>query len=229
MHGMAFVMPAPALGRYICHMRIALLASALLSTVLAFAQPASTTQRDLIQFSGVVVTGDSLDPVPFASIMVKDSHRGTVSDVYGYFSFVAQEGDTLQFAAVGFKRGQFVVPTDLPENKYSMIHQLYPDTILLGTANVYPWPTKEQFADAFLNMQLAEDDYLRAMRNLSPSQMIQQMEDMPPDPTGAYQSLAMLDQTKIYNQGMMPTINLMNPIAWAQFIQAWKAGAYKKK
>lgn len=226
---MAFVMSTPPPGRYLCRMRIALLASTLLATAAALSQPVVNAQRDLIQFSGVVVTGDSLESVPFVSIMVKDSYRGTVSDVYGYFSFVAMEGDTLQFAAVGFKRGQFVVPMELPENKYSMIHQLYPDTILLGTANVYPWPTKEQFNDAFLNMQLAEDDYLRAMRNLSPAQMIQQMEDMPPDPTGAYQSLAMLDQTKIYNQGMMPTINLMNPIAWAQFIQAWKAGAYKKK
>lgn len=186
-------------------------------------------QRGLVQFSGVVVTGDSLEPVPFTSIGVKGSYRGTVSDVYGYFSFVAQEGDTLQFAAVGFKRSLFVVPTDLVESKYSMIHQLYPDTIMLGTANVYPWPTREQFADAFLNMELADDDYLRALHNLSPAQMMQRMEDMPPDPTGSYQTLAMLDATKIYNQGTVPTVNLMNPIAWAQFIQAWKAGAYKKK
>jgi hypothetical protein len=211
-------------------MRLSLLFLTLLTATGLLAQgPVTAPQRDLIQFSGVVVTGDSLEPVPFTSIMVKGSYRGTVSDVYGYFSFVALEGDTLQFAAVGFKRSLFVVPTDLVESKYSMIHQLYPDTIMLGTANVYPWPTREQFADAFLNMELAEDDYLRALHNLSPAQMMQRMEDMPPDPAGSYQSLAMLDATKIYNQGTVPTVNLMNPIAWAQFIQAWKAGAYKKK
>jgi len=186
-------------------------------------------QRGLVQFSGVVVTGDSLEPVPFTSILIKGSYRGTISDVYGYFSFVAQQGDTLQFAAVGFKRGQYVIPTDLPDNKYSMIHQLYPDTILLGEMQVSPYPSKEQFAEAFLNMQLGDDDYLRAMNNMSPAQMMQRMEDMPPDAAGSYQTLTMLDQTRLYQQGGMPTINLMNPIAWAQFLQAWRNGAYKKK
>ncbi len=209
-------------------MRVLLFLLAILLLADAHAQQPAQ-QRGLVQFSGVVVTGDSLEPVPFTSIMIRGSYRGTVSDVYGYFSFVAQQGDTLQFAAVGFKRSLYVIPTDLPDNKYSMIHQLYPDTIMLRDLKVSPYPSKEQFADAFLNMQLGDDEYLRAMNNLSPAQMMQRMEDMPPDPTGSYQSLAMLDQTKIYNQGMMPTVNLMNPIAWAQFLQAWRSGAYKKK
>jgi hypothetical protein len=211
-------------------MRLPLAIAAFALSATLFAQEQTTVpQRALIQFSGVVVAGDSLEPVPFVSIGVKDSYRGTISDVYGYFSFVAQEGDTLQFAAVGFKRSTYVVPTDLTEKKYSMIHQLFPDTVLLPTQVVTPWPTKEQFREAFLNMDLAEDDYLRAMRNLSPAEMMQRMENLPPDAAGSYQTLAMMDATRIYNQGTVPTVNLMNPIAWAQFIQAWKAGAYKKK
>src|SRR5690606_19416340 len=43
-------------------------------------------ERHLVQFSGVVVAGDSLEPVPFASVVPKGSFRGTMSDVYGYFS-----------------------------------------------------------------------------------------------------------------------------------------------
>jgi hypothetical protein len=39
----------------------------------------------------------------------------------------------------------------------------------------------------------------------------------------------MLAQTRLYQQGGMPTINLTNPIAWAQLLQAWRNGAYKKK
>jgi hypothetical protein len=37
------------------------------------------------------------------------------------------------------------------------------------------------------------------------------------------------DNTKLYYSGGTPVINLFNPIAWAQFIQAWQNGAYKKK
>ena len=58
----------------------------------AFSQ--SERDKNLVQFSGVVVTGDSLEPIPFTSIMVRNSYHGTVSDVYGFFSFVARMNDT---------------------------------------------------------------------------------------------------------------------------------------
>lgn len=185
--------------------------------------------RRLVQFSGVVVTGDSLEPVPFVSILTKGSYRGTISDVYGYFSFVAQAGDTLEFAAVGFKRGNYLIPDSLKENKYSMIHVLYPDTVMLKPLSVYPWPSREQFREAFLNLDLADDEYQLAMKHLNSAEAIQRMENLPPDPGLAAHYQTTLDNTRIYNQGMAPTINLFNPIAWAQFIQAWKAGDFKKK
>ncbi len=186
-------------------------------------------QRPLVQFSGVVVTGDSLLPVPFVSIGTMGSFRGTVSDVFGYFSFVAQVGDTLGFAAVGFKRDLFVVPDSIRDTKYSMIHVLHPDTILLNPVMVTPWPSKEQFAEAFLNLRLSEDDYQVALRHLSNAEMMQQMENMPSDPGLSQSIAASLANTRLYQQGGMPTISLLNPIAWAQFMQAWRSGKFKKK
>ncbi|MBK6839366.1 MAG: hypothetical protein IPG90_14770 [Bacteroidetes bacterium] len=44
----------------------------------------------LVQFSGIVVTSDSLNPVPYTSIMIRNTYRGTVGDYYGFFSFVAK-------------------------------------------------------------------------------------------------------------------------------------------
>lgn len=209
-------------------MRHLLLAALLVSSSIAFAQEGRNT-RGLVQFSGVVVTGDSLLPVPFTSILTKGSYRGTVSDVYGYFSFVAQPGDTLQFAAVGFKRDLYVVPDTVHGTKYSMIHVLFPDTITLAQVNVYPWPSKEQFADAFLNLHLTDDDYQIALKHLSSAEIVQRMENLPPDPGLSYQYGMAVANTKLYNQGGYPTMNLFNPIAWAQFVQAWKSGQFKKK
>ena len=54
-------------------------------------EKAKDKNKELIQFSGVVVEGDSLRPVPFTSIMIKNTNRGTICDYYGYFSFVAQK------------------------------------------------------------------------------------------------------------------------------------------
>jgi hypothetical protein len=201
----------------------------LLLGLLAFqhtkAQPG---KPDLVQFSGVVVT-DSLLPVPFTNIMVKNTYRGTMSDVFGYFSFVAQEGDTILFSAVGFQRSQYVVPDSLSENKYSMIHVMSRDTIYLDEMTVYPWPSREQFREAFLNLRLPEDDFQLAMRNMSPAEMVQRMESMPPDAYQSFQYQMALDQTRLYYSGGTPPINLFNPIAWAQFVQAWQKGDFKRK
>lgn len=206
-------------------MRSILLALALFTALLSSAQPG---KPDLVQFSGVVVT-DSLSPVPFTNILVKNTYRGTMSDVYGYFSFVAQEGDTILFSAIGFQRSQYEIPRDLPENKYSMIHVMSRDTIRLRELAVYPWPSREQFREAFLNLNLPADDFQLAMRNLSPAEMVQRMENLPPDAYQSFQYQMAMDQTKLYYSGGTPPINLFNPIAWAQFIQAWQNGAFKKE
>lgn len=195
-----------------------------LSTTAQKSQP-----RPLVQFSGVVVTGDSLLPVPFVSIVTMGSFRGTVSDVFGYFSFVAQVGDTLGFAAVGFKRDFFVVPDSIHDTKYSMIHVLHPDTVKLDPVMVTPWPSKEQFAQAFLDLRLSEDDYQIALRHLNNAEAIQRMENMPSDPGLSQQMNTALANTRLYQQGGMPTISLLNPIAWAQFMQAWRSGKFKKQ
>ena len=57
--------------------------------------------KDLIQFSGVVISSDSLKPVPYCNIIDIATSRGTTSDYFGYFSFVARKGDTLKFSSVG--------------------------------------------------------------------------------------------------------------------------------
>ncbi|MBK8581167.1 MAG: hypothetical protein WAT61_05135 [Flavobacteriales bacterium] len=208
-------------------MRHLLILLLLFTTFTAFGQ--NPNDRRLVQFSGVVVTGDSLEPVPFTSILTRGSYRGTISDVYGYYSFVAQAGDTLEFAAVGFKRGNYIIPDTLSESKYSMIHVLFPDTMLLRPVDVYPWPSREQFRDAFLALNLSDNEYQRVLKHLNSAEAIQRMENLPPDAGLAAHYQSALDNTRIYNQGMAPTINLFNPIAWAQFVQAWKAGSLKKQ
>lgn len=185
--------------------------------------------KKLIQFSGVVVNGDSLQPIPFVNIMIKNSYHGTVSDYYGYFSFVAQESDVIEFSALGYKKSTFTIPDSLEESRYSLIQMLNGDTILLSTAIIYPWPTKEQFKQAFINLELPNDDMARAQRNLEREAMRQRGEIMSMD--GAMNQKYYLQQrnSRLYYAGQLPPNNLLNPIAWAKFIQAWKNGDFKRK
>lgn len=207
--------------------RCLFLLTGLLLAASAKAQP--SVPRGLVQFSGVVVEGDSLKPVPFTAIVIRNSNRGTVSDYYGYFSFVAQKGDTIDFSSIGYKRATFVIPDTLTINKYSLIQVVRPDTILLQETVIYPWPTKEQFREAFLQLELPEDDMDRARKNLENAAMKDKINGVVMDGSMNYRHMMQQQQSRLYYAGQLPPNNLLNPIAWAKFIQAWKNGDLKKK
>lgn len=189
----------------------------------------SLNKDGLVQFSGVVVESDSLRPVPYSSIMIHNSYRGTVSDYFGYFSFVAQKGDTIEFSAIGFTDAVFVIPDTLSTNKYSLIQVLASDTIRLKETEVYPWPTKEQFKQAFLKLEIPDDDMARASKNMARADMKERMNGMANDASLNYKYTMQQYQSKLYYAGQLPPNNLLNPIAWSKFIKAWKNGDYNNK
>jgi hypothetical protein len=184
---------------------------------------------DLIQFSGVVVTADSLSPVPFATILVKNTSRGTTSDYYGYFSFVAKSNDTLIFSSVGFKDSEYVVPDSLAGEHYSLIHSMSRDTVKLETVNIYPWPTPQQFKDAFLSLDIPDDDIEIARKNLNPELLEERAMNMPMTGSMNFKWQMERKRSQLYYAGQYRPNNLLNPIAWAKFIEAWKRGDFKRK
>ncbi|MEQ8908633.1 MAG: carboxypeptidase-like regulatory domain-containing protein [Vicingaceae bacterium] len=186
---------------------------------------------DLIQFSGVAITADSLAPVPFATVMIKHTNRGTTTDYYGYFSFVAKKGDTLEFSSVGYKKSEFYVPDTLEGNRYSLIHTMLRDTVKLETVNIYPWPTPDQFKEAFLALNIPDDDLEIARKNLSPDLLQERAQAMPMTASMNFKWQMQQRSNQLYYAGqsrMNNLSNLLNPIAWAKFIEAWKNGDLKR-
>jgi hypothetical protein len=161
--------------------------------------------------------------------MIKNSNRGTISDYYGFFSFVAKMRDTIEFAAIGYKRATFVIPDTLSDQRCSMIQILKGDTILLREVVIFPWPTKEQFKDAFLRLRIPDDDLARAGKNLDPEQIAYLSSSLAMDGSMNFRNQMEQHTTRLYYAGQLPPNNLMNPIAWAKFIQMWQNGAFKKK
>jgi hypothetical protein len=161
--------------------------------------------------------------------MIKNSYRGTVSDFNGFFSFVAQMNDTIEFSAIGYKRTSYVIPDTLTTDWYSLIKIMSRDTLLIQETVIYPWPTKDQFRQAFLNLQVPDNDMERARRNMALEDMRDMMINMPLDGSGNYKALMLERQNQRYMAGQYPSISLLNPIAWARFIEAWQRGDYKRK
>ncbi|MEQ9186706.1 MAG: carboxypeptidase-like regulatory domain-containing protein [Cryomorphaceae bacterium] len=181
----------------------------------------------LLQLSGVVVSGDSLTPVPFSSVIIRGSSRGTICDYYGFFSLVVRETDTITFSSVGYRNVDFIVPDTLQSKRYSIIQLLQKDTITLPEQKVYPWPSKAQFEQAFLTLNAPTDDYDRAFENMTREDVRLAVQGVPMSAQGNYNYVVQQEYTRLYNQGLLPQISLLNPLAWAQFIEAWKKGDFK--
>lgn len=186
-------------------------------------------KEHLVQFSGVVVTADSLRPVPFTHIVVKDTRWGTVADYYGYFSFVARAGDSVVFTSVGFKKSLYIIPDTITRSRYTLIKTMTADTIMLDETVIYPWPTREQFREAFVKMQIPQDDLERARINLERAELKERAQQMPMDGSMNYKNYMQWETYKHYYIGQTQPITILDPFAWAQFFKAWKEGKFKRQ
>lgn len=193
------------------------------------AQNQTIDKQKLIQFSGVVLTADSLQPIPFGSVIIRNANRGTLTDFYGFFSFVAMKGDTIDFQNIGYKTASYIIPNTLDDNHYSIIQVMIRDTINLRETVVYPWPSKEEFKRAFVQLNIPDNDMKRAQRNFELASVKEIQEQVAWDGSVNYKMALQQRTTQLYNAGQYPSISLLNPLAWASFIQAWKDGAFKKK
>jgi hypothetical protein len=187
-------------------------------------------QKDskLVQLSGVVVSSDSLNEMPYVQVYNKSVNRGTIGDIYGFFSLVVQSGDTLMFRYFGHKPSSYIVPDTLTQDRYSIIHMMDMDTFQLNEVIIYPWPSKEAFAQAFVEMNPYDDALLRAQKQLSGQSLEALAGKLGPDASIAYGTTIMQSQTKLYTIGQSPVNNLLNPVSWASFLSKWRNGELKR-
>ena len=102
------------------------------------------------------------------------------------------------------------------------------DTVRLQEIEIYPWPSKEQFKEAFINLDVPDDDYYRAMQNLALAEMRDRRKGSPMGANMNQVYAIQQQQTMLYNSGQLyPTTNLLNPVAWAKFIDSWRKGELK--
>ncbi|MFO8067797.1 MAG: carboxypeptidase-like regulatory domain-containing protein [Bacteroidales bacterium] len=185
-------------------------------------------KRKIVQLSGLIVTGDSLKPLPYANIWIKNTRRGTISDFYGFFNITLRENDTIRFSSVGFDEVFYIVPDTLTGNRYSVVQVMTRDTLILPETVIYPWPTKDQFKRAFLNVKIPEDDYDRAIKNLARAEMKERMQNLPMDGSMNFRNYMNQQNQQLYYAGQAPPMRLFDPIAWAEFFKAWRDGKFKR-
>ncbi|NOR87361.1 MAG: hypothetical protein GQ527_07115, partial [Bacteroidales bacterium] len=168
-------------------MRIYLAALLLIFSIQLTQAQDHTTKKDKVLFSGVIVENDSLKPVSFARIKILNKNIGTLSTIEGYFSFYAEEQDSISFSALGFSPVLFVIPKTIETERYSIIQVMVSDTLELAETIIYPWPVNEtDFKESFLNDEIADDEVEQAIKNIQISAIQQPREIIFHEASAAY-------------------------------------------
>ena len=188
-----------------------------------------TFKDSVVQLYGVVMTADSLKGIPAVSVMVKGQNRGTITNDQGVFSIVVLKGDQIEFSSIGYKPKSVSIPKSLEGNQQSIIQLLVQDTIYLPATIIKRRPSRAEFERDFVNVKVPDDDQEIARKNTSEATRRALMAAYPADGREATNYMLRQNANRAYYAGQAPPQNIFNPLAWAEFIKAWKRGDYKKK
>ena len=186
----------------------------------------SQEKRQLVQLSGVV-RNELLQPLKFVHIVILNKHRGTISDTRGMFSFVVEEHDTIMFSAVGYKHTGLIIPDTLESFNYPVDIVMETDTIEIAEVIILPWKTYAEFKQAFLAIELPDDDLQRAYKNLALITAQIHNTDIAPDAALNYQYHLREQYNQLYTKGQTPYYTIFNPLRWAEFFKYLEEGKFK--
>ena len=181
----------------------------------------------VVQLYGVVMTADSLKGIPAVSIVVKGRNQGTYSSDQGVFSIVVLKGDQVEFTSIGYKPVLVNIPDTFHGNQYSVIQLMVQDAQYLPATIIKPRPTREQFERDFVNTPVPDDNIEVARQNTSAAKRRILARTLPASAGEAASTYLRQNATRYYYQGQAPPQNIFNPVAWADFIQAWKRGDFR--
>jgi hypothetical protein len=190
---------------------------------------AQSSFDNVIQINGVTMTADSLRAVPNVTISVKNQNRGVESEYTGVFTLVCYKGDTLEFSCLGFRQKEFVVSNSLPGQYFTLIQLMVQDTFYLPETIIRPLPTREAFGYAFLNWRVPSDQYELARKNTNAYTLRTLAYTLPRDGHEAQSGVLAEQARQAMYYGQQQPMNILNPIAWGQFFEAWKRGDFRSQ
>ena len=206
----------------------------MLTGLLAAPRAWAQGKRRVVQFTGIVASGDSLLGVPGASVYVPKAGRGTTSNAYGYFSMAVLAGDSIVVRSLGYRNQTIVVPADYQRQSFSVIISLKEDATVLPEVRIFPYGTEKAFKQAFLALRLPTEKGSAAAENLNEQLMRRIFNSQPMGATANYRQ-TMSQQQYDYDRRMgiapNPQSNnpLLNPFSWLQLVKQVKDGEFKKR
>ena len=182
---------------------------------------------ELVEFSGMVRDLQH-SPLAHVNIIILSDRRGTTSDLRGMFSVVVRPNDTILFSHMGHKGTIHIIPDSLGGQQYPADIFMVSDTFHLAEVRIYPWKTYHEFKEAFLALELPDDDHKRALHNIALIKTQIKMNDLGPSPNINFREVMKQQYNQLYTAGQYPYYTIFDPIRWAKFFDAVKRGDFKQ-
>ncbi|MCP4520525.1 MAG: carboxypeptidase-like regulatory domain-containing protein [Cytophagales bacterium] len=186
-------------------------------------------EKKMIQFSGLVVEGDSLLGIPGAHVFIPKAGRGASTNLLGYFSIPALPGDSLLILAIGYKKQYYIIPEDTLQDMTVMVHMLR-DTLMLPEVTIRALPSERAFKQAFLALNLPDEKQRNYMQENLNDQIMRRLLSESTMSASMNHRYYMQQQIQAMEQKYMVQTNpLLDPFAWARFFKDIEAERKKRE
>ncbi|PID91212.1 MAG: hypothetical protein CSA96_09555 [Bacteroidetes bacterium] len=183
-------------------------------------------KRELVEFSGIVRDLQHR-PLSYVNVIILTEGRGCSTNGQGMFSVVVRPNDTILFSHVGHKGTIHIIPDSLGGQQYPADIFMVADTFQLAEVRIYPWKTYQEFKEAFLALDLPDDDEQRAYHNIALIKTQIKMNKDGPSPNVNYREVMKQKYNQLYTQGQTPYFTIFDPMRWSRFFEAVRRGDFK--
>jgi hypothetical protein len=182
-----------------------------------------------VQVSGII-TDLSFNPVAGVAVVSKKLKKGTLSERSGIYSITSTPGDTIFFRALGFKRYHTIIPESFSERHCEVDISLDIDTIQIKEVNIMPWKNYSDFIKDITKVRPVDPIIENMNDNIASIYVaIANQGNYRISPEAGYRAAMQQNFGAMATRGQYPINNLLNPFAWAKFINGLKNGLFKNQ
>lgn len=182
-----------------------------------------------VQVSGMIMD-EAHRPVPGVSIISKKLRRGAISERTGIYSITSIPGDTIFFRAIGFKRYHTIIPVSYEARQCNVDIMLDIDTIHIEEVTILPWKTYNEFIKDFTKERPVDPIIENMNDNIASIYVaIANQTGVMVSPEAGYRYAMEQNFSAMSTRNQYPVNNLLNPFAWAKFINGVKHGMFKNQ
>jgi len=120
---------------------------------------AQTESANVVGIYGILMSSDTLRPIPDAQIFSRDNYLGSFSDTTGRFYITVSRNDSIMFSSLGYITEIIPVTDSLLHRKQPITFYMTLDTVLIHEIVIHAFWDYETFKQMIIHMKPAQSSY----------------------------------------------------------------------